>query len=79
MPAKKKDAFNFENSLKELNQLVDNMEQGNLSLENSLAQFETGIKLIRNCQSALTAAEQKVKILTQADSGDELIDFNTND
>lgn len=55
--------FNFEQALKELEELVGRMEQGNLSLEDSLKAFERGIELTRNCQQALKEAEQKVEIL----------------
>jgi|SaaInlV_100m_DNA_4_1039707.scaffolds.fasta_scaffold02732_3 exodeoxyribonuclease VII small subunit len=68
MTSKKKDmseGFNFEKSLSELEQLVSTMEGGELTLEESLKQFESGIKLIRGCQTALTDAEQKVEILTK--------------
>lgn len=55
--------FNFEHALKELEELVGRMEQGDLSLEESLKAFERGIELTRNCQQALKEAEQKVEIL----------------
>lgn len=55
--------FNFEQALKELEELVGRMEQGDLSLEESLKAFERGIELTRNCQQALQEAEQKVEIL----------------
>lgn len=64
MPAAKKDAFNFEKSLEQLNTLVDTMEQGDLPLEKSLQYFEDGVKLIQQCQKALSDAEQKVTLLT---------------
>lgn len=80
MPAKKKaDSFNFEKSLADLNTLVEKMDQGNLSLEDSLKNFESGIKLIRECQQALTAAEQKVQILTQQAGGEQLEDFASDE
>ena len=59
-PAK---AVNFEASLEELEALVERMEQGESSLEDSLKDFERGIELTRHCQAALAAAEQKVQIL----------------
>ncbi len=55
--------FNFEASLQELESLVARMEQGELSLEDSLKAFERGIELTRACQRALQTAEQKVEIL----------------
>ena len=57
----------FEDALGELEALVERMEQGDLSLEDSLASFERGIALTRTCQQALKAAEQKVEILTSQD------------
>ena len=60
----------FEAALAELEELVGRMEAGSLSLEDSLAAFERGIKLTRECQSALRSAELRIKALTQG--GDEL-------
>jgi exodeoxyribonuclease VII small subunit len=62
-------AFNFEDSLAELETLVQQMEQGDLTLEDSLAAFERGISLTRGCQTALAQAEQKVNILMQDAQG----------
>lgn len=59
------DNFNFEKALEDLNQIVARMEQGGLTLEESLAHFEKGIALTRECQSALNQAEQKVQILIE--------------
>jgi exodeoxyribonuclease VII small subunit len=59
------DNFNFEKALSELNQIVSQMEQGGLSLEESLKSFEKGVALTRRCQEALQDAEQKVHILMQ--------------
>ncbi|GAB6048865.1 exodeoxyribonuclease VII small subunit [Methyloparacoccus murrellii] len=58
-------APHFEESLTELEQLVERMEQGNLSLEESLRLFERGVQLTRSCQNALKEAEQKVRILLE--------------
>lgn len=63
--AKKIEPINFESSLKELEELVARMEQGDISLEESLRHFERGIVLSRSCQQALQNAEQKVHILTE--------------
>ena len=62
---------NFETAMVELEELVTKIEAGNLSLEDSLKEFEKGIKLSRTCQAALKDAEQRVKIL----SDDEEQDF----
>lgn len=53
----------FEQSLQELEALVLKMESGDLSLEDSLKEFERGVQLTRQCQEALTAAEHRVKLL----------------
>lgn len=59
------ESLNFEAALKELEDIVKNMEKGDLSLENALQNFEHGIQLSRNCQTALKSAEQKVQTLTE--------------
>ncbi|KPQ27434.1 MAG: exodeoxyribonuclease VII, small subunit [Marinobacter excellens HL-55] len=59
----------FEKSLDELEKLVRDLEQGELSLEHSLAAFERGVKLTRECQSALKTAEQRVEQLVQNSDG----------
>ncbi|MDP6967857.1 MAG: exodeoxyribonuclease VII small subunit [Gammaproteobacteria bacterium] len=61
--------FNFEASLQQLQQLVQQMEQGKLSLEESMQAFEQGIALTRQCQQALDKAEQKVQTLMQDATG----------
>ena len=66
----------FETSLKQLEQIVEQMESGELSLEASLANFEKGVSLTRTCQQALTQAEQKIKILVEETDQLEAIDFD---
>ncbi|ALO45414.1 exodeoxyribonuclease VII small subunit [Pseudohongiella spirulinae] len=61
-------APDFEETLTELEALVSRMEEGQMGLEESLAAFEKGINLTRECQQALQQAELKVQILTNADS-----------
>lgn len=61
----------FEDALAELESIVQNLETGDQSLEVSLTQFERGIGLARFCQQSLAAAEQKVRILTTAEDGQE--------
>ncbi len=69
-PAKNLD---FETALSDLEALVEQLESGELPLEESLKAFEKGITLTRHCQSALKAAELKVKELTE---NDELVDLD---
>ncbi len=61
--SRKKTAVDFEQSLADLQALVERLESGELSLEDSLGAFEQGVKLTRDCQQALTQAEQKVQQL----------------
>ena len=67
----KANKIDFEASLAQLENLVDQMEEGDLSLEESLKAFEAGGKLTRECQQALQAAEQKVEVLMR--QNDELM------
>jgi exodeoxyribonuclease VII small subunit len=71
----------FEKSLAELEQIVERMEQGELSLDDSLKQFERGVALTRSCQTALQQAEQKVEILLRksGDAAPEVVPFATDD
>ncbi len=64
MPRKKKEP-DFEQSLGELEALVTRMEQGDLTLEQSLEAFEQGIRLTRECQTRLEQAEQRVQVLVE--------------
>ena len=77
MTATKK--FNLEKALTELEELVEELESGDLPLEKAMKKFEDGIKLTRGCQAALKAAEQKVEILLQSAGGEELEDFEVDD
>lgn len=76
--ARKKAALDFEQSLADLQSLVERLENGELSLEDSLAAFEQGIRLTRDCQSALAQAEQKVQILLERDGELEEAPFDTD-
>lgn len=58
---------NLEKSLADLEKIVAQLEDGDISLEQALKQFEKGVKLSRDCQTALQAAEQKVQILMDGD------------
>jgi len=66
-----KKAVDFEKQLSNLEALVESLESGDLSLEDSLKSFEQGIKVARECQTALKQAEQKVELLMR--QGDELV------
>lgn len=66
----------FEKSIKELEEIVSALENGELSLDDSLKQFEKGIVLARSCQAKLNNAEQKITSLTNPLTND---DNNTNE
>ena len=66
------EGLDFESALEELEDLVARMEAGDLTLEASLAAFERGVKLTRHCQTALRAAELKVKKLTENNELEDL-------
>ena len=78
MVAKKK-AADFEQSLNALEELVHKMEQGDLSLEESLKAFTTGIQLTRECQTRLAEAEQQVNLLLEEDGEIQLAEFDESD
>ena len=77
MAKKKQQTPDFETALNELETLVERMEGGEASLEDSLKDFERGIELTRSCQAALTEAEQKVEILLKKDGEPEEFETDT--
>jgi exodeoxyribonuclease VII small subunit len=79
MAKKQQQPAPFEQSLKELETLVEKMEQGDLSLEESLQHFERGVQLTRACQQALKDAEQKVETLFKKNGQEEVVPFDSED
>ncbi|MCG8435876.1 MAG: exodeoxyribonuclease VII small subunit [Gammaproteobacteria bacterium] len=71
--------MDFESALEELEGLVTRMEDGELSLEETLKQFERGIELTRQCQKALQDAELKVQKLLQQNGKESLTPFADED
>ena len=69
----------LEQSLDSLEALVERMESGELTLEESLQAFEQGVKLTRECQQAPSQAEQKVRILLEQDPQAEPVPFEGRD
>ena len=71
----------FEKKLTRLEEIVENMEGGELALEESLKLFEEGVKLSRECHVELSEAEQKVKTLVGVDSSGQpvLEDFSSGE
>jgi len=66
----RKRAPDLEKSLVELEGIVQQLEEGDIPLEQALKQFEKGVKLSRACQTALRAAEQRVKVLLDGELKD---------
>lgn len=71
--------LDLEKSLTEITKLIDKMEHGELTLEQSLEQFEKGITLIKHCQQVLTEAEQKVNILMEKNGQAQLTPYQSRD
>lgn len=72
-------SFPFEATLEKLESIVEKMEQGDMSLEESLKAFEQGIQLTRSCQKALVEAEQQVKMLVQENGQLQTSEFAVSD
>jgi exodeoxyribonuclease VII small subunit len=79
MSATDKSIKDFEKSLNELEQIVQQMERGELGLEDSLKQFEQGVKLAKSCQNALSSAELKVNELIEKNGLQQTIPFEEPD
>lgn len=63
----------FESSLGDLEKIVRKLEDGDLSLEESLKLFEDGVRLSRECQERLTQAERRIEILLKDDKGNPIL------
>jgi len=89
MPAKKepkesskrsnKNISNFEQSIQQLEMIVQKMESGDLDLEQSLKQFEQGIKLAKSCHNTLAQAELKIEQLIEENGLQQVIPFEQSD
>ncbi len=74
----KKKQLDFEASLSELETLVEKLENSEFTLEESLQAFESGVKLTRHCQQALSDAEQKVQLLIEENGQTQAIPFQSD-
>ena len=70
---------NFENNMENLEKIVSELEKGDLNLDDSIAKFEQGIKLSKECNKILEGAEKKITILLEKNG--ELVeeDFNAEE
>lgn len=62
--------ISFEDALKDLEEIADRLESGDMGLDDSIREFEKGIKLARFCQQKLEEAERKIEILQKGDDGE---------
>ncbi len=71
----------FEKKLKRLEDIVEKMESGDLSLDDSMKLFEEGVKMSRECQAQLSVAEEKVKLLLSVDADGKAVtrDFDLDE
>ena len=76
---KSKKTFQVEAALDELSSIAKSMENNDLSLEESLKNYEKAVKISQECQQALAKAEQKVQILIEQQDQSTLKDFNNPD
>jgi exodeoxyribonuclease VII small subunit len=74
----KRKKLDYEAAVAELESLVERLEQGDISLEESLKLYESGVLLTRDCQEALQNAEQKVQMLLKQSGQANLVDFDPN-
>lgn len=79
MARKSTKGVDFERALDELEKLVERMEEGELSLEESLKLYERGIELSKACQKALDAAEKRIRILSEQNGKSELEAFESDE
>ncbi|WP_035013412.1 exodeoxyribonuclease VII small subunit [Catenovulum agarivorans] len=79
MAMKKPENMSLEESIQELEQLVERMDSGQQTIEDALKQYERGVALVRASQQKLQQAEQKIRILQQKDEHIELIQCNPED
>lgn len=69
---------NFESKMKQLEQVVNDLEKGDMNLDESLVKFEEGMKLSKECNKMLEDAEKKITILLEKDGEIEETNFETN-
>lgn len=63
----------FEDAMQRLEEIVEKMESGDLPLEELIVRYEEGMKLVKVCQDRLTAAEQRIEIITRNNAGKPVV------
>lgn len=79
MNDKKETLPDFEKSLEELETLVEKLESGDLSLDDSLKQFKRGVELTRHCQGVLEKAQQTVEKLVDNNDESSAVELESSD
>lgn len=75
-----KEEKTFEDNLKELEEIANNLESGNLNLDEAIKEFEKGMKLSKECTKKLDLAERKINMLVKNDNGEvEEKEFETEE
>jgi exodeoxyribonuclease VII small subunit len=64
---------NFEHAMQRLEQLVEQMESGDLALEDLIVRYEEGMKLVKVCQERLASAEERIEIITRNGAGKPVV------
>jgi exodeoxyribonuclease VII small subunit len=64
---------NFEQAMKRLEEIVEQMESGDLPLEELIVRYEEGMKLVKVCQAQLASAEQRIEIITRNSAGKPVV------
>ena len=64
---------NFEQAMKRLEAIVEQMESGELSLEDLIVRYEEGMKLVKVCQERLASAEQRIEVITRSSAGKPVV------
>ncbi|MCI8273275.1 MAG: exodeoxyribonuclease VII small subunit [Clostridia bacterium] len=67
---------NFEDSMKKLEEIAEELENGELNLDESVSKFEEGMKIAKQCNNILETAEKRISILLEKDGKIEEEDFN---
>ena len=66
---KKEENINFEDAMKKLEEIANELEKNDLDLDNSVLKFEEGMKLSKQCSEMLEQAEKKISVLIKTDEG----------
>src|SRR5437762_14211760 len=72
-PKKTEPQLNFEGAMNRLEEIVEQMESGQMMLEELIVRYEEGMKLVKVCQERLASAEQRIEIITRNNAGKPIV------